>query len=124
MAIIALKNLDGGLDLTVGDREFVVLAGPIEAELSAIVRAIAGLAELPRGDILFDDKPINNLAPSERDVALLGHDYAPYPRMSVYENLAIGLKQRRFGEAEIKNRIAAVAEALRIQESLELPADS
>ena len=123
MATITLRQLDGRLDLAIRAREFVVLAGP-GPEGSAIVRAIAGLAEAPQGDILFDNKPINQLAPRERDVALLSLDYAPYPRLSVYENLAIGLKQRRFGEGEIAKRIAGVAEALGIEGQLEMPADS
>jgi multiple sugar transport system ATP-binding protein len=119
MATVALKNLN----LTIRDREFVILAGP-DVAVSEIVRAIAGLAEAPPGEILFDDKPIQDIAPPERDVALLSHDYVPYPRLSVYENLAIGLKQRRFGDAEIKKRIAAVAEAVQIQDQLELSPDS
>ena len=123
MATVTLKNLIGGLDLTLGDREFVVLAGPGD-EGSAIVRAVAGLAESPKGEILFGDKLINQVSPSKRDVALWSHDYVPYPRLSVYENLALGLKQRRFGEAEVKKRIAAVAEALSLQDRLQLPADS
>ena len=123
MATVTLKNLVAGLDLTIGDREFIVLAGPGD-EGSAIVRAVAGLTDTAAGEILFDEKPINNIAPGERDVALLSHDYVPYPGLSVYENLALGLKQRRFGEAEIKKRIAAVAGALGIQDRLESPADS
>lgn len=122
MATIALK-LDGRLDLTIRDREFVVLAGPGE-EGPAIVRAVAGLAEASAAEVLFDGKPINEMSASQRDVALLSHDYAPYPALSVHENLAIGLQQRRFGEAEIKKRIAAVADALGIRDRLELPADS
>jgi multiple sugar transport system ATP-binding protein len=123
MATIALKNLDGRMDLTIRDREFVVLAGP-GSEGSAIVRAVAGLAAAPQGEILFDDKSLKGIRPNERDVALLSHDYVPFPRLSVYENLALGLKQRRFGDAEIKKRIAAVAETLGIKERLGLPANS
>lgn len=120
MATVTLKNLNGGLDLTIRDREFVVLTGPNESEVSAIVRAIAGLADVSQGEILFDDKAINRVPARQRDVALLSHDYVPYPRLSVYDNLAIGLKQRRFGEAEIRKRIATVAEILKMQDQLEV----
>src|ERR1044072_7301604 len=115
MATVTLKHLVAGLDLAMRDREFIVLAGPGE-EGSAIVRAVAGLIEVTEGEILFDDKPINNVAPKDRYLALLSHDYPPYPKLSVYDNLAIELKQRRFGEAEIKKRIAAVADALGIKD--------
>lgn len=119
MARIALKNFN----LTIGDREFIVVAGPNENEISAVVRAIAGL-DATQGEILIDDKPGSGLRPDERDVALLSHDYTPYPGLSVHENLAIGLKQRRFADAEIKKRIAAVADALKLQEQLDRRAGS
>jgi multiple sugar transport system ATP-binding protein len=124
MANVVLKNLggpgfNGGLDLTIADREFVILTGPDVRENSAIVRLIAGLADASTGDILFDDRRINDLAPKDRDIAFLAHDYEPYPRLSVYENLAIGLKRRQFAETEIKKRISSVAEALQIQDRLE-----
>lgn len=129
MARVVLKNVGGpefksGLDLTIADREFVVLTGPDARESSAIVRLITGLANAPEGNILFDDRPINDLPPKDRDIAFLSHDYEPYPRLSVYENLAIGLKRRQFAETEIKKRIASVAEALEIQNRLEASADS
>jgi len=116
MAAITFKNPD----LIIRDREFVVLTGPNEAEVSSFVRVIAGLADVSHGEILFDDKPINEMPARDRDVALLSHDYVPYPSLSVYENLAIGLKQRRFGDTEIKKRIAAVAEILKMQDRLEV----
>jgi multiple sugar transport system ATP-binding protein len=129
MANLVLKNLRGaelqrGLDLTVADREFVVLAGPNAQESTAIVRLIAGLAEPSEGDMVFDDRHINDLAPKERDIAFLSHDYEPYPGLSIYENLAIGLKRRQFAETEIKKRIASVAEALEIQNRLAAAAGS
>lgn len=121
MATIQLK---GALDLTVADREFVVLTGPAGSDASAIVRAIAGLDDSSHGDVLFDDRRVNDVSAKDRDVALVSHDYAPYPRLSVYENLAIGLQRRQFAESEIKKRIAAVVEELRMQEQLEAPAGS
>jgi multiple sugar transport system ATP-binding protein len=129
MANLVLKNVGGsgfkgGLDLTIAGREFVVLTGPDAQESSAIARLIAGLADAREGQILFDDRRINDLAPKDRDIAFLAHDYEPYPRLSVYENLAIGLKRRQFAETEIKKRIASVAEALQIQNRLETSAGS
>jgi multiple sugar transport system ATP-binding protein len=129
MANLVLKNLRGaelkaGLDLTIADREFVVVAGPNAQESSAILRLIAGLAAPLEGEMLFDDRRINDLAPKDRDIAFLSHDYEPYPRLSVYENLAIGLKRRQFAETEIKKRVASVAEALEIQNRLQAAAGS
>jgi multiple sugar transport system ATP-binding protein len=72
----------------------------------------------PGGDILFEERRINDIPANERDVALLSHDYAPYPDMTVSENLAIGLERRKFASAEIKKRVAAVAETLGLQDQL------
>ena len=117
MSTITLKNI-GGADLTIRDREFVVLTGPAGWGGSALIRMIAGLAEISKGEILFDERRINDVPPKDRDVALLAHDYTPYPGMTVSENLAIGLQRRKFGSAEIKKRIAAVAETLGLQDQL------
>src|SRR4051812_16704899 len=110
MASVTLKNIaagpiERGLDLTINDREFVVLAGPCS---STIIRAIAGLDCLSKGEISFDDRRIDALGSKDRDVALLNRDYTPYPRLSVFDNLAIGLRRRNFAETEIKKRITAV----------------
>ena len=123
MATVTLKNigaasLKAGLDLAIRDREFVVLAGPAGCGSSAIVRLVAGLEEVVQGDILFDERRINDLPPKERDVAIVSHDYTPYPGMSVHENLAIGLKRRKFAEGEIEKRITAVAGMLGLQDQL------
>ncbi|HEV2806718.1 MAG TPA: ABC transporter ATP-binding protein [Chthoniobacterales bacterium] len=128
MANVALRNftagtLKDGVDLVIGDREFVVLTGPAGFGGSAIVRAIAGLEDVSGGEILFD-RPINRVAAKDRDVALVSHDYTPYPALSVFENLAIGLRRRNFGESETKKRIVAVAAVLGLEEELEQKADS
>ena len=129
MATITLKNLRGGdlkgaFDLTVPDREFVVLTGAAGSGASQIVRLIAGLEEVSEGEILFDDRPLNDVPAKDRDVALLSHDYTPYPRMSVSENLAIALERRKFADTEIKKRVASVAEGLGLQGDLEAKAES
>jgi len=121
MATIQLK---GPLDIAVRDREFVVLTGPGGRDAFLIVRTIAGLAEPSHGDLLFDDRRLNDVPARERDVALVSHDYEPYPSLSVYENLAIGLKRRQFAETEIKKRVAAVADELRLQGQLQTMAGS
>jgi len=117
MSAVTFKNI-GGVDLTIRDREFVVLTGPPGCGNSAIVRLIAGLAENAQGDILFDERRINDVLPKDRDVALLSHGYTPYPGVPVFENLAIGLERRKFASVEIKKRIAAVAETLGLQDQL------
>ena len=119
MASITLKNAPD--DLAIRNREFVVLAG---AGSSAIVRLIAGLENISQGEVLFDERRINDSAPHERDVGLVSHDYVPYPGLSVFENLAIGLRGRKFAEAEIKKRIAAVASALDLEGELQASAES
>src|SRR5258708_39057591 len=115
MASVTLDNVGPGsvsLDLRIRDREFVVLAGPEGCGHSTILRMIAGLAEVSHGEILLDDRRINDAPPGARDVAFMSGGYTPYPRMSVYENLAIGLERRRFAKAEISKRVTAVAEML------------
>ncbi len=117
MSAITLKNV-GGADLTIRDREFVVLTGPEDCGSSAIIRMISGLAEISKADLLFDERRINDLSPKDRDVALLAHDYTPYPGMTVTENLAIGLQRREFASGEIEKRITAVAETLGLHDQL------
>jgi len=127
MPTVTLKNVSAGatepgLDLIVRDREFVVLCGPVGSKLSTTLRLVAGLEHASQGDILFDDRSIAGVAPSDRDVALVTHDYVPYPCLSIFENLAIGLRGRKFAETEIKKRIGAVATALGLEAQLEATA--
>jgi multiple sugar transport system ATP-binding protein len=117
MSAVTLQNI-GGIDLMVRDREFVVLSGPAGSASSAIVRMIAGLADISQGDLLFDDRRINDVLSKDRDVALLAYDYTPYPGMTVSENLEIGLQRRKFASGEITKRVAAVAATLGLQDQL------
>jgi multiple sugar transport system ATP-binding protein len=122
MASVTIGNLGLGsvsLNLRIRDREFVVLAGPEGCGHSTIVRMIAGLAELSQGEILLDERRINDVPLGARDVAFMSGGYAPYPRMSVYENLAIGLERRGFAKAEISKRVAAVAAMLGFEKELQ-----
>src|ERR1043166_6217073 len=132
MAGIILKNLsvartglaaERGFNLELGDREFVVLTGPRGSGTSTILRMIAGL-EPSQGETLVDGRPLHGIPPKDRDVALVSKDYAPYPRMSVFDNLALGLRRRKFSAAEIKKRILGVAEILGLQAFLDRDAES
>ena len=129
MASITLKKVRGNavetaLDLVVGDREFVVLTGPAGSGISAIVRLIVGLEDISEGEILFDGRRIDDVAPKDRDVAFVAHNYAPYPGLTVFENLASGLRRKNFADTEIRKRIASVAAALGIEAQLETNAES
>jgi multiple sugar transport system ATP-binding protein len=122
MAGITLKNVQvgqGAINLEIKDREFVTLTGPLDCGSRAVLRMIAGLDEVSGGDIVLGEHRINDMLPKDRDIAFVTHDYAPYPGMSVYENLALGLERRKFAQAEIRKRILAVAEMLGLQEPLD-----
>src|SRR6478736_4884643 len=123
MSAVTLKAVSGiglpaALSLAIADREFVVLTGPAGNGTSAVLRLIAGLEDAIHGEILLDGRRVNEIAPSERDLALVSRDYSAYPRMTISENLAIGLKQRRFAETEITKRVNGVADALGLQDVL------
>jgi multiple sugar transport system ATP-binding protein len=113
-----------GLNLEIEDGELVVLAGPPSCGISSIVRMIAGLDDISKGDIFIGDRRVNDLPPKDRDIAVVSQNYTPYPRMPVYDNLAFGLRLRRFPSAEIKKRVVAAAEILGLQELLERKTES
>ena len=122
MAGITLRNVrvgQGALNLEIKDREFVVLTGPADCGSSALLRMIAGLDEAREGDLLLGERRINDMPAKDRDIAFVAHNYAPYPGMSVHENLALGLKRRKFADAEIRKRVVAVAEILGLEEPLD-----
>ena len=101
--------------LEVADRELVVLVGPSGCGKSTILRMIAGLEEISEGDIYIGDGRVNDVPPKDRDVAMVFQNYALYPHMSVYDNLAFALKLRKYPKAEIKTRVAAAAAILGIK---------
>src|ERR1700756_5965470 len=90
------------VNLEIADREFVVLVGPSGCGKSTTLRMIAGLEEVSRGDIYIGDRRVNDVAPKDRDIAMVFQNYALYPHMNVFDNLAFGLKLRKFPQAEIK----------------------
>ncbi len=113
--VTAVKDVN----LEVADREFVVLVGPSGCGKSTTLRMIAGLEEISTGDIFIGDKRVNDVAPKDRDIAMVFQNYALYPHMTVFENLAFGLKLRKFSKTEIKKRVTDAASILGIESLLE-----
>ena len=107
------------VNLEIADGEFVVFVGPSGCGKSTLLRMIAGLEEITGGDISIGDLVVNEIAPSKRGVTMVFQTYALYPHMTVYRNMAFGLKQARVPAAEIDSRVRAAAEALHITEYLE-----
>ena len=104
-----------GIDLEIIDHEFVVLVGPSGCGKSTTLRMIAGLEQISGGEIRIGDRRVNDLQPKERDIAMVFQNYALYPHMSVFDNMAFGLKLRKFPKEEIKRRVDEAAKMLDIQ---------
>lgn len=100
--------------LEIEDREFLVLVGPSGCGKSTTLRMIAGLEEISEGNLYIGDRLVNDVAPKDRDIAMVFQSYALYPHMNVYENMAFGLKLRKFSKAEIDKRIQEAARILDI----------
>jgi multiple sugar transport system ATP-binding protein len=127
MAQVLMKNLNKKYDevhavkdvnLNIRDKEFVVLVGPSGCGKSTTLRMVAGLEEITGGEIVIGDRVVNDLPPKDRDIAMVFQNYALYPHMTVYDNMAFGLKMRKFAKAEIEKRVREAAEILGIQELL------
>lgn len=108
--VVAVKEAD----LFVDDREFIVLVGPSGCGKSTLLRMIAGLEEITSGELLIDGQVVNSVPPKDRDIAMVFQNYALYPHMTVYENMAFGLTLRRFPKPEIDRRVREAAEILGI----------
>jgi ABC-type sugar transport system ATPase subunit len=129
MANVVLKHLDKkypngfhavrDLSLEIGDGEFVVLVGPSGCGKSTTLRMVAGLEEVSGGEIFIGDRLVNQVAPGDRDIAMVFQNYALYPHMSVRENMAFGLKMRRTPRAEIDRRVKEAAAILSIEPLLD-----
>jgi multiple sugar transport system ATP-binding protein len=128
MARVVLKDLNKkfegthavkNVNLEIGDREFVVLVGPSGCGKTTTLRMVAGLEEITSGEIRIDDRVVNDLPPMDRDIAMVFQNYALYPHMSVYDNMAFGLKMRKFGRDEIEKRVRQAADILGIHGLLE-----
>src|SRR5712692_4238011 len=105
-------------NLQIRDKEFVVFVGPSGCGKTTTLRMIAGLEAISSGDISIDGNVINELAPMDRDIAMVFQNYALYPHMTVYDNMAFGLKMRKFEKPEIQKRVQEAAEILGIQDYL------
>ena len=127
MAQVVLKELNKKYDevhavkdvnLTIRDKEFMVLVGPSGCGKTTTLRMVAGLEEITAGEISIGERVVNDLPPKDRDIAMVFQNYALYPHMSVYDNMAFGLKMRKFPKTEIQKRVQEAAEILGIQELL------
>ncbi len=107
-----------GVSLEIKDHEFVVLVGPSGCGKTTTLRMVAGLESITEGRVLIGDTVVNELPPMDRDIAMVFQNYALYPHMSVYDNMAFGLKMRKFDKAEIKSRVAQAADILGIKDHL------
>jgi multiple sugar transport system ATP-binding protein len=129
MAEVLLKNVtkvyEGGnkvvtdANFKVEDKEFVVLVGPSGCGKTTTLRMIAGLEEISSGEILIDGKLVNNLPPKDRDIAMVFQNYALYPHMTVYENMAFGLKLKKVDKKEIDIRVKEAAKILGLETYLD-----
>src|SRR5918912_256369 len=127
MAQVLLKELNKKYDdvhavkdvnLHIRDKEFVVLVGPSGCGKSTTLRMVAGLEEITGGEIVIGDRVVNDLPPKDRDIAMVFQNYALYPHITVYDNMAFGLKMRKFPKAEIEKRVKQAADILGIHELL------
>jgi multiple sugar transport system ATP-binding protein len=127
MAQVVMRSLNKKYDevhavkdvnLDIRDQEFMVLVGPSGCGKTTTLRMVAGLESITSGRILIDDTVVNDLPPMDRDIAMVFQNYALYPHMSVYDNMAFGLKMRKFDKAEIGKRVREAADILGIQDYL------
>lgn len=107
-----------GIDLDITDGELLVLVGPSGCGKSTLLRMVAGLETISEGRLSIDDREVNHLEPAERDIAMVFQNYALYPHMTVFNNLAYGLKNRGFKRDEIEQRVQATAKMLEIEDFL------
>ncbi|WP_186579198.1 ABC transporter ATP-binding protein [Aquibacillus kalidii] len=130
MSELTLKNIDkiydkGGskavdnFNLDIADKEFIVFVGPSGCGKSTTLRMIAGLEEISGGEFYIDDKLMNEVAPKDRDIAMVFQNYALYPHMNVYDNMAFGLKLRKFSKEEIEQRVNNAAKILGLEAYLD-----
>ncbi|HWA86557.1 MAG TPA: sn-glycerol-3-phosphate ABC transporter ATP-binding protein UgpC [Opitutus sp.] len=113
--VVAVKDIH----LTIEDGEFMVLVGPSGCGKSTTLRMLAGLEEITRGTIAIDGRVVNDVPPKDRDIAMVFQNYALYPHMTVRENMAFGLKLRKFSHAEIESRVRDAATLLGLGELLD-----
>ncbi|MDZ7374025.1 MAG: sn-glycerol-3-phosphate ABC transporter ATP-binding protein UgpC [candidate division KSB1 bacterium] len=113
--VVAVRKVN----IDIQDKEFVVLVGPSGCGKSTTLRMIAGLEDVTEGEIYIGDRLVNDVPPKDRDIAMVFQNYALYPHMTVYENMAFGLKLRKYPKEEIHRRVLEAAEILGIQNLLD-----
>ena len=113
------KNIIDDINLEINDKEFIILVGSSGCGKSTILRLISGLEDITSGDILIDGKVVNNIHPKDRDIAFVFQSYALYPHMSVYDNIAFGLKMRKYDKKYIDEKVREAAEALNLTNLLD-----
>ncbi len=130
MAKVEFKNVDkiydnskaktiDSLDLEIVDKEFLVLVGPSGCGKSTILRMIAGLESISSGELFIGEELVNDVHPKDRDIAMVFQNYALYPHMTIKENMAFGLKMRKFSKDEIEKRVLEAAKILDLEEYLD-----
>ena len=107
------------VNIEINDGEFVVLVGPSGCGKTTLLRMVAGLEDITEGEIFIGDKIVNEVAPKDRDIAMVFQNYALYPHMSVYDNMAFSLKLRKLPKEEIDKKVKDAARTLEISELLE-----
>ena len=127
MATVELKNINKIYDnnvqavfdfnLKIKDREFIVFVGPSGCGKTTTLRMVAGLEEITSGQLLIDDEVMNDVAPKDRNIAMVFQSYALYPHMTVYDNMAFGLKLRRVPKEQIKEKVEEAAQILGVSEA-------
>ncbi len=125
MANLTLKNIKKvypgnvtavqDFNLEIEDKEFIIFVGPSGCGKSTTLRMVAGLEEITEGELYIDDKLVNDVEPKDRDIAMVFQNYALYPHMTVYDNMAFGLKLRKTPKEEIKRRVTEAAQILGIE---------
>ena len=114
-AVHAVKDVN----LNIRDKEFMVFVGPSGCGKTTTLRMVAGLEAISSGNVLIGDQVVNDLAPMDRDIAMVFQNYALYPHMSVFDNMAFGLKMRKFEKSEIESRVKRAADILAIDHLLQ-----
>ena len=125
MASISLKNINKvypngfhavkDFNLDIEDKEFIIFVGPSGCGKSTTLRMVAGLEDISSGDLLIDGKRMNDVEPKDRDIAMVFQNYALYPHMTVYDNMAFGLKLRKLPKAEIDQKVREAAKILDLE---------
>ena len=106
-------------NLDIEDKEFIIFVGPSGCGKSTTLRMVAGLEEISSGDLIIDGKRMNDIEPKDRDIAMVFQNYALYPHMTVYDNIAFGLKMRKYDKKSIDEKVREVAKSLNLEELFE-----